>query len=93
MAKPRNIKNEILKLRREGKTYSQISSEMKCAKSVVHYHCKKHNLTDIGLQNYKISDEIANEIREYSKTHTNKDTSEKFNLSLSTIKKYKKPII
>ena len=35
----RRVKEDILRLRSEGKTYSQIQKELKCSKSVISYHC------------------------------------------------------
>lgn len=32
-------KEDILKLRSEGKTYTEIAEELKCSKSVISYHC------------------------------------------------------
>ena len=39
MAKPKNIKSEILKLRGLGQTYDQIVQALGCGKSTVCYHC------------------------------------------------------
>ena len=39
------MKNKILKLRKEGKTYSEISKILNCAKSTVSHHCKKEGLS------------------------------------------------
>lgn len=36
-------KEDILRLRREGKTYNQISKELGCSKSVISYHCGNGN--------------------------------------------------
>jgi len=33
------MKEQILKLREEGKTYDQIASILKCSKSTISYHC------------------------------------------------------
>jgi DNA-binding CsgD family transcriptional regulator len=93
MAKPRQIKSIILELRREGKSYSEICKIVNCSKNTVHYHCKKNNLTDIGMKNHEVSAEVANDIINFCKDNTNLKASENFGLSLSTIKKYKKPII
>jgi len=35
----RNLKDDILSLRAEGKSYNQISKILKCSKSVISYHC------------------------------------------------------
>ena len=41
MAKPRGLKEDIFKLRKEGKTYNQIAEELKCSKSNVSYHLEE----------------------------------------------------
>lgn len=33
------MKEQILKLREQGKTYLEISKELKCSKATVNYHC------------------------------------------------------
>jgi len=92
MAKPTGIGNDIISLREAGRTYKQIQKELGCSKSTIHYHCKKRNLTDIGFKRVQVNDTIANEIYEFCKIKGNTavKASEKFDLSLSTIKKYKK---
>ena len=35
------MKDEILKLRSEGKTYSEIKKELGCSKSTISYYCGK----------------------------------------------------
>lgn len=90
MARPRNIKNQILSLREEGKTYNQISNELCCTKSTVNYHCKRHGLTDIGFKNNEIDVDTARDIHNYAQNNTIKKTSEKFGVSMTTVKKYKK---
>ena len=69
------VKDEILKLREEGLSYNKISEKLGCSKSIISYHCKKWNLNDIGL--FKGSDALSmsNDIKEYYKTHTKKETA------------------
>ncbi len=38
---PRGIKKDILRLRSEGKTYSQIAKELNCSRGTIAYHCNK----------------------------------------------------
>ena len=92
MPKKRGIGQDIISLRKAGRTYSQIAKELSCSKNTVNYHCKKVNLEDIGFKNVKISKKIAEEILDFFKDSTNtiKKASEHFDLSFSTIKKYKK---
>lgn len=81
-------KDKVIELRKKGKTYNEISRLLNISKSTVGHHCKKCDMNDIGYGNKKIDDELINEIREYYKTHTKKETSEKFNISVSTIWRY-----
>jgi hypothetical protein len=39
MGKPRNIKDEIIRLYSSGKFYNEIAKELKCSKGTVSYHC------------------------------------------------------
>ena len=93
MARPRHIKNAIITLREEGKTYNQIAKELECAKSTINYHCKKNNLTDIGFKNNRVDSITADSIYEFCKDNSINDAVKKFGVSKSTIKKYKKPPI
>jgi len=50
--KPKNIKDEIFKLRKEGISYNKISKILNCSKGTISYHCKKLNdNTNISLSN------------------------------------------
>lgn len=93
MARPRQIKNKILSLREQGKTYNEIAKELECAKSTINYHCKKYDLTDIGFKNIRIDSDTAEKIYEFCKSNSISDAVKHFKLSKSTIKKYKKPPI
>ena len=48
------MKDEILKLRKEGKSYKQIKEILKCSKSTISYHCSKldsnRNLKETNLE-------------------------------------------
>ena len=93
MARPRQIKSQILSLREQGKTYNEIAKELECAKSTINYHCKKYDLTDIGLKNIRIDSDTAEKIYEFCKDNSVADAVKHFGVSKSTIKKYKKPPI
>lgn len=90
---PRGIGGKIIQLRDSGKTYDEIVEILNCSKNTINYHCKKAGLTNIGFSPVKISREIAKSIYEFFQNNPNAKLSEgvkKFDLSLSTIKKYKK---
>jgi len=86
----KTLESEIIDFRKKGLSYRQIETALNCSKGSVSYHCKKNDIVDTGMKNYEIADEIKQEISKYCKDNTNKKASEHFNLSLSTIKKYKK---
>lgn len=75
-------KDKVIKLRKEGKSYDEIKKELNISKSTISYHCKRYGL------NYEIKIDIE-ELKRYCEKHTIKETSEKFNVSISTVKKYK----
>ena len=79
------MKQEILKLRNDGKTYTEICELTGACKGTVSYYCRLNGLGDRrdgrGKQNKNIV-----EIDEYYKTHTLKETAAAFNTSISTIK-------
>lgn len=43
------MKEKILKLRKEGKTYNEIKKILGCAKSTISYHCTKNEITEENL--------------------------------------------
>lgn len=90
MAIKRNLKNQILTLRNQGKSYREIQKELICSKGTINYHCKENELTDIGMKIAPVDSEMKSQIADYCKDSTLADASKHFGLSLSTIKKYKK---
>jgi transposase len=90
MAKPRGLKNQVLTLRAEGKSYRAIQKELNCSRGTVNYHCKENDMTDIGMKIHPITNELKIQIAEYCKSNTSLKASENFGLSLSTVKKYRK---
>ena len=82
------LKERILSLREKGFSYKKIADELKCSKATISYHCQRNSINNIGLRRLPLTDKEINEIKEYYKTHTAKDTSEKYDVSLTTIKTY-----
>lgn len=78
------LKEQILELRKKGKTINEIVNALGCAKSTVSYHINNYGL---GYTK-KITDEIIKEINEYYTTHSIIETSRKFKISYSTISRY-----
>lgn len=84
------MKAEILKLRKEGKTYKEISQILNCAKSTISFHCTKENL---GFSQDIIHREIIDCIkREYKEGSSRKEIAAKYKLTVYTVKKYTKDI-
>ena len=84
----KSFKEDILKMREDGFSYGEIKQKLGCTKATISYHCNRWSLNDIGLSNKKIENEEIEEIKQYYKTHTAKETSEKFEISISSVKKY-----
>ena len=84
-----STKEKIINLRKEGKSYNEISKELNCSKATISYHCKREMINDIGLEQSKKLNSVEIELlKEYYKTHTIEETSKKFEVSISTVKKY-----
>ncbi len=80
----------IILLRNEGKSFNEIHRLLNCSKGYISTICEKYNLSDIGLSdNKKLTDAEIIELKEFYKTHTKKETSEKFGVSGTTVTKYK----
>lgn len=85
----RKLKAPILELRKKGKSYREIESELQCNRSVIFYHCNNQNLNDTGKKRYAVTDDLKLQISEYCKTHKISVAQKKFNLSKTTIFKYR----
>lgn len=90
MSAPRNLKSDIVQLRKEGKSYREIQKILQCSRGTINYNCKKTNLTDTGLKIHPVSSELKAQIAQFCKTNTSKVASAHFGLGLSSIKKYRK---
>ena len=90
MARPRQLKNQVLTLRAEGKSYRAIQKELNCSRGTINYHCKDNDMTDTGMKVHPLTKELKLQIAEHCQNTTSAKASEHFGLSLSTIKKYRK---
>lgn len=79
---------KVIELRKQRKSYNEISKELNISKSSVSYHCIKSGYNNIGLGHEVIDDEIILKLREYYLTHTVDETASKYNISKSSVKKY-----
>ena len=82
-----SLKERIIELRKLGLSYNEIKSELNCTKSIISYHCNRYGLgnPDSGQP---LTDDIIEQLNEYYKSHTVKETCEKFNISKTTLHKY-----
>jgi DNA-binding CsgD family transcriptional regulator len=80
-----SLKQKILILRNEGKTYDEIKAILNCSKATISYHCQRH---DLGSK-FKVLTELEkNELNDYYKEHSAQETAKHFNISKSTVVKY-----
>jgi hypothetical protein len=85
-----SVKEKIVNLRKNGKSYKEIKKELGCSSSYISEVCKSIGLNNIGLDlNKKLKDNEILELKEYYKTHTKEETSIKFGVSGTTVTKYK----
>lgn len=79
------MKEEIIKLRLNGLSYSKISKKLGCSKSTISYHCKSLNINESFN---KITDDIIEDIQtDRNKGLTIKKLSNKYNISESSVKR------
>lgn len=81
-------KQDIIRLRKQGKSYREIENELECSKGTIAYHCKQEGLEDIGMKNDPLSEKKKEAIRNHYKNHKAQKTAEKFNVAESTIRKH-----
>jgi DNA invertase Pin-like site-specific DNA recombinase len=89
MSANRGLKIPIIELRKQGKSYRQIESELKCGRSTIHYHCNNHNLNDTGKKRYPVSDDLKLAISKFCKENSTSKAQKHFGLSKSTVFNYK----
>ena len=77
-------------MRHEGLSYREIQRRLNCSRGSINYICKKNELVDIGKKLYPLSIELKSQIFEFCKDHSISEAVKHFNVSLSSIKKYKK---
>lgn len=68
------LKENILKMRNDGKTYNEIKDILQCSKGTISYYCKEYSLNDNNI-NY---DEVKNF---FKNDNSIKKTLEKFNIT------------
>lgn len=83
-----SLKKKILQLREDKKSYSYIAKELNCSKATISYHCQRCGKNNIGLGKTNLAGFEIEQMNEYYKTHTTEETANKFNISITTVKKY-----
>jgi DNA-binding CsgD family transcriptional regulator len=85
-----SYKQDIIQLRKQGKSYDEIKNELGCSRSTISYHCNNENLQDIGLENRKekLSSDKRKKIKNLRQHHTISEVSRKLSISESTVIKY-----
>jgi len=82
-------KQDIIRLRKEGKSYREIENELDCSKGTVAYHCKQAGLEDTGKKQQKISKEKERKINSLRKSgETVSAVAENLGVSKTTVVKY-----
>ena len=79
---------KIISLRKEGKTYKEITKILGCAQSTVSYHCQLHKLGD---NNQKVTEEEKENFQKlYDEIGSLKKVAKITGRSFETVKKYVK---
>lgn len=87
MAANKLLKNDVLILREQGKTYQEISSILNCSLSTIKYHLRNISKRGVSL---KMTLDMFKEMKSMlSDGVSQKEVSEKFNISISSIKRYR----
>ena len=82
------MKERILELVNQGKTYKDIKKELGCALSTIAYYCKKMGIVSKNITN-KIKNEVVEKINElYDSGMTCIEVSKELNISKTTVLKY-----
>jgi transposase len=77
---------KILSLRKEGKSYKEITKILGCAMSTVSYHCQLHKLGD---NNQKVTDDEKKQFQKiYDEVGSLKKVAKLTGRSFETVKKY-----
>lgn len=61
------MKDKILKLRKEGRTYSEIQKALKCSRSTINYHCSSDGKSKVYKRTHVYRSRRKNQIRAFVK--------------------------
>ena len=79
------MKEEIIKLRKEGKSYREIEKEVGCSRANISYHCKRENL---GGRIVNGDEEFIIKLQDFYNNNTAEETAKEFGISRTTVIKY-----
>ena len=77
---------EILTLRREGNSLGEISKKLNKPKSTISTICKRYGLVGRSDGKIEFPKHMIRELNDYYRTHTTKETSKFFGISVSVVK-------
>jgi hypothetical protein len=78
--------DEILKLRREGNSFGDISKKLNKPKSTIRDICKRYGLGGRSDGKIEFPKSKISDLNDYYKTHTTKETADFFGISESVVK-------
>jgi hypothetical protein len=82
-------KENIILLRKQGKSYREIQKELNCSRSLISYFCKSEVLNDIGLYSgKKLNEDEIERLKEFYKENSIEETMKEFGVGRSTVTKY-----
>lgn len=82
------MKEKIIELVKQGKTYKEIKKELGCALSTIAYHCKKEDIINENMIK-KIDSDTIHKINElYQSGLTSIQVSKELGIAKSTVLKY-----
>ncbi len=82
-------KENIILLRKQGKSYREIQKELNCSRSLISYFCKSEMLNDIGLNSgKKLDKDEIEKLKEFYKLNSIEETMKEFGVGRSTVTKY-----
>ena len=86
------MKEKIIRLRKEGKSYRDIENELGCSRATISYHCKRNDLNDRVDNAKSVSGdkEFIIKLQNFYQDNTIDETAKEFGVSKSTVKRYVK---
>ena len=82
-----STRNDVEKLRTEGKSYNEISKTLKISKASVSFHARNLNLNE-PIKSKKLSDDKIREIIKLSENHQKKEVAKMIGVSYATVKRH-----